>query len=172
MKLVKTAIMIVLYCTISSAFAIDTMKPYPSFKTWIVYGNADFASDLMQSTFAINASDSTAMPYVAFTPPGIFTPVTVDHFDGKNWNPVGANSLPMMTDGSGEALGVNNQGTPYLFYGIVSSSTTFALSVLAFNGTVWGSVGNEIILSNGESPDGLSIAFDTQETPFVFYSYK
>jgi len=143
-------------------------------KTWVSTGKP-FSENVMPFALALNSSDPSATPYLAYTPSNSHA-VVVDHFQNDTWKSVGANSLPMKADGV--TLNVNDQGIPYLFYNVDDeeggSFDITKLRVLMFNGSYWAKVGGDVMLNSScetEAATRLTIAFDAKGTPFIAFKH-
>ncbi|WP_266203368.1 Ig-like domain-containing protein [Pontibacter kalidii] len=136
---------------------------------WTVVGAPGFSGRLDPGLDNLSfALDRNGVPYVAYEDEDNGRNVSVMKFDGVRWVYVGTAGIAVYV-GSSPSLAFSTDNTPYLAY---SNYTGVGYSgkaiVKKFNGRDWENVGDADFSAGHAS--GLSLAFDTNGTPYVAFS--
>lgn len=122
---------------------------------WNLIGQAGFSTD--QANNVSVALDGSGNPYVAYSDIAYGGELTVMHYDGTSWGPVGAIAAPSPTMTStpvdGEELAIDSNKTVYVAYSVGGS-----LYVGKWNGTSWSVLGGGAVTTNLDGNAGFSFA--------------
>lgn len=159
----KVFLLFVFFAAIPSAFSIDLIKPYPSFKHWIPYGNKNFARCLQCNAFVINASGTA---YAALlTSDTTASTLSVMTLKNETWVPVGTPfSINSAIDISLAINPSDPKATPYIAY---APANSLSMVVDHLSGDKWQPVGASSLTAAG---DGETLNVNNQGTPYLLYN--
>ena len=114
---------------------------------------------------AIDRRSSSAKPYIAFRDCNNSCKVTVLHWDGTNWSPVGSAGFTS-NQVLAVAMALDSSGLPYVAYGDLSLNGRGTVS--HWVGSAWSLVGTAgTATKSGATLNSANFAVDSSGTPYV-----
>lgn len=161
MKSIKTILLPILCCAISSAFASPS-SPI-SFKYWVPYGNKHFASSASEIAFTTHSAGNA---YAAYTANNT---LSVMMLKNNTWVPAGTTDFTNIDPFSQISLVMNTtnpKSNPYVSYvsGENCSFSACQVVVKHYNGKIWKTVGADTLPSLSTS---AALTIDSHGTPYL-----
>ncbi len=139
--------------------------------TWEVVGSAGFSASFAgYPSFAFSTDGTPMVSYAdpVSTPQGDGSRITVMRFDGATWGNVGSPAFTRGYDASYTSLAISPDGLPFVAFRNWAIGVNAKATVMGFNGSTWGVVGEEGV-SAGAAFD-TSLAITPDGVPYVAFS--